>query len=1079
MTIHQPELGQTLHFAPVSVALPAELGLTAMTDRHSNSITVSYSEQGVPMEVVHSGGYRIAVSAEGDRITGFVLSSAPDAPVLSRYEYDEAGRLTHVHDASGNPERLFYDDRHRISGWEDRVGTRFHYAYDAQGRCIRTDGPDGYMQGMFQYDDEGGRTFYTDSLGHTTTYELNRHLQVVRETDPLGASTVREWDRYDRLLSETDPLGRTTRYTYDGQGDLVEVRLPDGSAVRAEYNELHQPVTLVEADGARWQRSYDARGNLLRLEDPAGAITRYAYDHSGARTVVIDPLGAEYRIRNDTAGLPSAITDPLGGATRYERNSLGQAVDIIEPTGACTTLTWGTDGRLLARRLADGSTERWEYGPGGHLVSHTSAAGAITRYEQGPFGLPVALTQPDGSRLTYDYDTELRLTTVTNSLGQRWSYEYDAVGNLLCERDFSGRRTTYRFDAAGQPVERTNGAGQRLVCTFDARGQLVTQTTGHAEIRYRYDPAGRLLEAVGPDAVVTYERDALGSVLRETCNGLSLELEYDLLGRRIRRRTPAGSIATWEYDEANRLTALHTAGSSVRLAYDSAGREVERALGAGAVLSQAWDAAGRTIGQTLSFSGSAVAAGGRRPDGWQRTYGYRSDNFLTEIVDSSSGRRQFTLDADGRILTANSPQARENYAYDAAGNLVDSRLMPESARADEAPSGHRAYDGMLLRRHGRTRYDYDGQGRVTSATRRLLSGGARTWHYQWDAFDRLTDVVTPDGRRWHYLYDPHGRRIAKLLLANDGTVAEQTDFVWEGTRLAERIQPRGDSTLYVTTWHWQPGEHRPLAQTELTCTSSGGLPDRQRKVGHEEFGPEEVETRFYAIVTDLIGTPTELIDDDGRTCWSRHTSVWGVPGGADRGDLDCPLGFPGQYHDSETGLDYNVRRYYDAENGRYISPDPLGLDAAPNNYAYVLNPFTWSDPFGLACTDLGGWYGKLSPARPGNEINHIPAKAAYSHLSLTPHMGPAIRMERRDHRLVSSTDSRGYSATPWRNTQRDLIDQGKFDEAMKMDIDDIRARFGEKYDQHIADMVSSLKDNAGLQKMLTDNGWTINYDLLK
>lgn len=48
-----------------------------------------------------------------------------------------------------------------------------------------------------------------------------------------------------------------------------------------------------------------------------------------------------------------------------------------------------------------------------------------------------------------------------------------------------------------------------------------------------------------------------------------------------------------------------------------------------------------------------------------------------------------------------------------------------------------------------------------------------------------------------------------------------------------------------------------------------------------------------------------------------------------------------------------------------------------------------------------------------------------------------------------------------------------------MDIDDIRALHGDKYDQHIADMVASMKDNPGLQKMLTDNGWTINYDLLK
>jgi RHS repeat-associated protein len=1069
MIVHQSEIGQELHFAQVTPHRPAELSLVSMTDRHGNSIEVSYNEQGVPFGVSHSGGYRIDVAVVSGRITEFSLASAPDTPTLCRYGYDRKGRLTHVSDASGHAEKLFYDEEDRISGWEDRIGTVFRYTYDAQGRCLRTTGPDGLLSSTFQYDDAAGRTVYTDSLGHSTTYELNDHLQVVREIDPLGGTTLREWDRYDRLLSETDPLGRTTCYTYDGRGDLIEVRLPDNTTVGAEYDEEHQPVTLVEADGARWQRGYDERGRLSRMVNPMGATTRFSYDERGARSLVIDPQGASYEIVNDAAGLPETVIDALGHTTRYERNALGQVVRIIDANGAVTSLVWTPEGRLLERRLADGSAEFWQHDAAGNPITFTSAAGAVTRYEQGPFGLPVAVTGPDGSRIEYAYDTELRLTTVTNALGQSWSYTYDAAGRLVCERDFSGRETTYGYDAAGQPVERINGAGQRLVCAFDARGNLLRQATDDGVIHYRYDRAGRLMEAAGPDAVISYERDGLGAVLRETCNGRSLELDYDLMGRRIRRRTPSGAETAWEYDAGHRLTALHTQGISVQLAYDPMGRETERRLGAAALLSQSWDAVGRTTRQVLYSAGRTHGSEDRGVEVWRRTYGFRPDNVLTDSDDSVQGHHRFTLDAHGRVLTANSPRRQEHYAYDAVGNLANSQGVPEPGGQAGAPSVDRDYEGLLLRRSGRTRYAYDGQGRVVSVTRRLLSGGSRTWQYRWDAFDRLTDVITPDDRRWHYLYDPHGRRIAKQLLAQDGTVIEQTDFTWEGTRLAERIQPQGDGASRATTWHWQPGEHRPLAQTEQVFAAADGSAEDQ----------EEIDARFYAIVTDLIGTPTELVDDDGRFHWRRSTSVWGVPFETAGEEPACPLGFPGQYHDLESGLDYNVRRYYDAENARYISPDPLGLDAAPNNYAYVPNPFTWSDPFGLVCTDLGGWYGRLSPARKGNEINHIPAKAAYAHLSLTDHMGPAIRMERRDHRLVSSTDSRGYSATPWRNAQRDLIDQGKFDEAMKMDIDDIRARFGTKYDQHIADMVASLKDNAGLQKMLSDNGWTINYDLLK
>jgi RHS repeat-associated protein len=64
-----------------------------------------------------------------------------------------------------------------------------------------------------------------------------------------------------------------------------------------------------------------------------------------------------------------------------------------------------------------------------------------------------------------------------------------------------------------------------------------------------------------------------------------------------------------------------------------------------------------------------------------------------------------------------------------------------------------------------------------------------------------------------------------------------------------------------------------------------------------------------------------------------------------------PLRYAGQYADKETGLHYNLFRYYDPGVGRFTVQDPIGLAGGDNLYAYAPNPLTWIDPFGLtACS---------------------------------------------------------------------------------------------------------------------------------
>lgn len=96
---------------------------------------------------------------------------------------------------------------------------------------------------------------------------------------------------------------------------------------------------------------------------------------------------------------------------------------------------------------------------------------------------------------------------------------------------------------------------------------------------------------------------------------------------------------------------------------------------------------------------------------------------------------------------------------------------------------------------------------------------------------------------------------------------------------------------------------------------------------------------------------------------------------------------------------------------------------------------------------LGGAYRDL-PAE-GGERHHMPSKDASP---LSKGSGPAIRMDTRDHYETASWGP-SKKAKAYRARQKRLIEQGRFHDAQQMDIDDIRGKFGSKYDDAIHDAV--------------------------
>ncbi len=303
---------------------------------------------------------------------------------------------------------------------------------------------------------------------------------------------------------------------------------------------------------------------------------------------------------------------------------------------------------------------------------------------------------------------------------------------------------------------------------------------------------------------------------------------------------------------------------------------------------------------------------------------------------------------------------------------------------------------MTLRQHKRLsakprtwRYTWDADDRLTGVT----TPDGQRWRYRYDPFSRRI-------AKQHLTANNTVNDGGATGAGNDGGVAERVDFVWDGVVLAEQHRTvRDDPAARVTTWNWAPGGFRPLIQSGCHLTikvtdntapapdgtavdgkagndiatgnvaTHGAATSDHTADGHADQIPGDhadsahagtghavgdhagrsvgdgadqawFDVRFHAIVTDLVGTPTDLVDPDGELAWHARTTLWGAnPAPTNGGDIDCPPRFPGQYHDRETGAHYNYFRYYDPETTRYDSTDP---------HTYVPNPLGWLDPLGLA-----------------------------------------------------------------------------------------------------------------------------------
>ena len=165
-----------------------------------------------------------------------------------------------------------------------------------------------------------------------------------------------------------------------------------------------------------------------------------------------------------------------------------------------------------------------------------------------------------------------------------------------------------------------------------------------------------------------------------------------------------------------------------------------------------------------------------------------------------------------------------------------------------------------------------------------------------------------------------GKRTAKRYLG------KVTRWVWDGNvplhewsdkdiglQSDEADIPPKEQAKDITTWVFEEGTFVPTAKIQ----------------GNKQ----------YSIVSDYLGTPIQMYDEQGNKTWDCTLDIYGKVLAVDKGtEFDCPFRFQGQYEDEETELYYNRFRFYTPSTGCFISQDPIKLAGNnPTLYGYVFN----------------------------------------------------------------------------------------------------------------------------------------------
>ncbi|WP_426518709.1 RHS repeat-associated core domain-containing protein [Diaminobutyricibacter sp. McL0618] len=785
--------------------------LVSHTDANGLTTVLRYGaanpdvSQFVPLAgITDSSGKSIQVSSDAlGRVTGFTRPGGAHWGL----SYDGAGNLTTLTFPDGTTHTYSYDGSHQLLTATDGLGvTYLKNEYDPSGRVVKQWDADGGVRSLdFS---TPGRTSYRDTLGRTSTFEVDAHHRITKITHADGKSVSFTFDSQNNVTSTVDEKGNSTSYTYDAAGNVLSETLPDGAVTKYTYTPTGQVATVTDRGGANGAdrttsydydasnrlvavhqpdghdvtNRYDAAGNLVSTRKPSGAITSYAHDAAGNVISMTDPTGGVTRYTYDAAGRMLSQTDPLGNITKYTWDARDRVVTATDPAGGVSTYGYDANGNILSSTDQTGGTTKYAWDHRFNLISETDPLGAVTTHSYTSEDVIAKTVDPLGAVTTFASDQQDRIIGTTDPNGGEWKQSYDGTGSVVSSGSPSGAATKITYDAAGRVVSATDRTGAKTTYAYDGVGRMVKTTDAdRVSMAYAYDVMDR----------VTKITDGLGR---------HADYGYDSDGNLVSVTDRTGQVTTLSYDAAGRMTSVTTPlGAATRFSYDGAGNVIH-----------VTDPLGRTT--TTEYTPLGMVASVTNPAGEVTKYAYDAAGRPTTTIDPLGNTTTIAYDLAGRETSStDATGAITGYEYNAAGN--------QTTMTD--PLGHM------------TAYHYDPAAQLVSVVEGFKPGAPSSTgvnvktSYSYDADGYLARLSDPNGHMTSFAYDKAGRVLTETnplgnktsyTYTRAGRSASDTNGAGQVTRYG--YDKRGDLTKAdragATASYEYDGEQNLIAMTDPT-----------------------------------------------------------------------------------------------------------------------------------------------------------------------------------------------------------------------------------------------------------------------